>query len=95
MTAHLESKTIGQVIIECVPKEFQHYFTNAHTNGEASSDWWSWGLDLDDEDSIGTHVWNLLPETCELLSWMPDASDEFIEALWRAVGNQCLTWVHG
>jgi hypothetical protein len=50
---------------------------------------------LGDEDSIGTHVWNLLPETCEIICWMPDASEAFVETLWKAVADQCLTWVYG
>ena len=90
----LENKTIGDVIKDCVPEKFQGHFQRIE-DGKPDLEWWSYGLELDDEDSIGTHVWNLLPETCEVLAWMPDASESFVETLWKAVADQCLTWVYG
>lgn len=95
MSQDITEKTIGDVIAECVPEQFQHFFAKVNDDFVVDNKWWSWGLELDDEDSIGTHVWNLLPETCEILAWMPDATDEFVESLWKAVGDQCLTWVYG
>lgn len=85
MTTDLDTKTIGEVIADCVPAEYQHFF--ARSDDKA---WWEWNLQLDDEDSVGTHVWNLLPLLNETLDWMPDADHE---SMWKAAGDQCLTWV--
>lgn len=92
---HLQGKKIGDIIIDCVPEQFQHFFVKVDDNFVADNKWWAFELELDDEDSIGTHVWNLLPLTVEQLSWMPDCDESFTEALWKAVGDQCLTWVYG
>lgn len=92
--AHLRDKKIGDVINECVPEKFHHFFCRVE-DFVPDLKWWAQGLELDDEDSIGTHIWNLLPIANEICDWMPDASDEEIEALWKMIGDQCLTWVYG
>lgn len=90
----LDNKTIGEVIEACVPEQYRKLFYRVE-DGKPDLEWWSYGLELDDEDSIGTHVWNMLPLVNELCDWLPDASDDQIEALWKTAADQCLTWVYG
>jgi hypothetical protein len=95
-TQDLDTRQIGSVIDEFVPEKYRHFFAKVDQEDfSVDMAWWAWRLELDDEESVGTHVWNLIPHTCELLSWMPDATDEAIEGIWKAVGDQCLTWVYG
>ena len=95
-TQDLATRQIGSVIDEFVPEQYQHFFARVDQEGfSVDMAWWAWKLELDDEESVGTHVWNLIPHTCELLSWMPDATEETVENIWKAVGDQCLTWVYG
>ena len=85
-----KDETISDVIAKFVPAEYYDLFVR---NGD--KDWWSWKLELDNEDSVGTHVHNLIPLAYEMLNWMQDASKETIESHWQAVAEQCLTWAFG
>lgn len=91
----LEIAKIGDVILSCVPERYQHFFAKVNEDFIVENEWWSFGLELDDEQSIGTHVYALLPNTVELLCWMPDAKESFIELVWKEVAEQCFTWVYG
>lgn len=91
----LGSAKIGDVILSCVPEQYQHFFAKIDDNFVIDNEWWSYGLELDDEQSIGTAVYNLLLVTVEHLCWMPDSEEAFVESMWKAVADQCLTWVYG
>ena len=91
----LEKAKIGDVILNCVPERYQHFFAKVDQDFVVDNDWWSLDLNLDDEQSIGTHTYNLLLVTVEHLCWMPDSEEAFVESMWKAVADQCLTWVYG
>jgi hypothetical protein len=95
-TQALDARQIGSVIDEVVPEQYQHFFSKVNQEDfSVDMAWWAWKLELDDEESVGSHVWNLISYTCEMLAWMPDATEDTVEGIWKAVGNQCLTWVYG
>lgn len=88
------NKKCGDLVVQCVPEKFHHFFAVFRQGDQIDNEWW--GVEIDgDEDSIGVHVSSLLLKVVDLLALMPDVSEDFTESIWKAAGDQCLTWVHG
>lgn len=83
--------TIGAQICSVVPADAQAWFRHPNLRGSEAVEWWAW----EQSTEVGRAVVLVLAAAWKLTEQLEDVQPDEINRIWKAVGDQCLTFAFG